>query len=242
MKKFAISVGIGISLIVLLFGAFFWKMKSEISFMTPTETGPVIPGILAVHDSFVNLFLLENNGRYIAIDSGNDPEVVRRELKNLSIDPKQVDAVFLTHSDSDHVAAVKEFANATVYLPELEVRMIDGSTNRFLFLKNSLDVNYNTVKDGQRFTFDNIGIECVSTTGHTPGSMSFLVNGKYLFVGDTLSIIDGRVDLFNDFFNMDSKTQTESIREIAKLNAVTHILSAHYGVIEINNDTFSKFR
>ena len=94
MKKIIISIGIGTSLLVLLFGAFFWKMKSEISIMTPTETGPVIPGIFAVHDSFVNLFLLEHNGKYIAIDAGNDRNTVMKGLEKLSIDPEKVDAIF----------------------------------------------------------------------------------------------------------------------------------------------------
>lgn len=242
MKKIVISVGIGISLIVLLFGGFLWKMKSEVSIMTPTGTGIVIPGIAAVHDSYVNVFLIKHNDGYIAIDAGNDRNTVIEGLEKLSIDPAMVDAVFLTHSDPDHVAAVKEFANATIYLPELEVQMVDGSTSRFLFLKNSLDVDFTPVKDRQRFTFDNIEIECISTVGHTPGSMSFLVNGKYLFVGDTLSLIDGKVDLFNDFFNMDSETQAKTLKELAKLNGITHIFSAHYGVAETDSATFSKFR
>ena len=148
----------------------------------------------------------------------------------------------MTHSDADHVAAVKDFNNATVYLPELEVQMIDGSTSRFLFFKNSLDVDYEILQNGQKFTFDNLNIECISTPGHTPGSMSFLVNGNYLFVGDSLSLVDGKVGLFNDFFNMDSESQAVSLNQLAKLRGITHIFSAHYGFAETNSATFSDFR
>ncbi len=241
MKKIVITISIGISLIGLLFGVFMWKMKSEVSVMTPIATGIVIPGIAAVHDSFVNVFLIKHSDKYIAIDAGNNRNAVIEELEKLSIDPEMVDAVFLTHSDPDHVAAVKDFINAEVYLPEREIQMIDGSTNRFLIFKNSLDVDYTGLQHGQKYTFDNLEIECISTPGHTPGSMSFLVNGQYLFAGDSLSLIDGKVGLFNDFFNMDNEAQAKSLKELAKREGITHIFSAHYGVAETNSTIFSDF-
>jgi glyoxylase-like metal-dependent hydrolase (beta-lactamase superfamily II) len=120
--------------------------------------------------------------------------------------------------------------------------MIDGSTNRFLFFSNSLATEYTTLRDGQLVTFDDLTIKCIATPGHTPGSMSYLVNDKFLFVGDSLSLIDGQVELFNDFFNMDNETQTVSLRKLAKQESVTHIFSAHYGVAAITDDTFARFK
>ncbi len=59
--------------------------------------------------------------------------------------------------------------------------------------------------------------QIIITPGHTPGSMCYLINNKYLFTGDALSIKAGKIDKFNEFFNMDTETATE------------YIFSAHYG-------------
>ena len=59
--------------------------------------------------------------------------------------------------------------------------------------------------------------------------MCYLVNDKYLFVGDALSIKDGKIGKFNEFFNMDHKMAIKSIVNITKLPEAEYIFSAHYG-------------
>jgi glyoxylase-like metal-dependent hydrolase (beta-lactamase superfamily II) len=73
-------------------------------------------------------------------------------------------------------------------------------------------------------------IECIPTPGHTPGSVSYLVNGKYLFVGDNMRIQSGSVELFNETFNMDPDTQAQSLKRLAQLEGVEYVFSAHYGM------------
>lgn len=61
------------------------------------------------------------------------------------------------------------------------------------------------------------------TPGHTPGSMCYLVNGRDLFTGDSLSLKAGRAGLFNEFFNMDSETQKKSLRKLKNTPGVQFI-------------------
>jgi glyoxylase-like metal-dependent hydrolase (beta-lactamase superfamily II) len=114
MKKAGIVIGAIIGLFIIVIGGFTLKIKSETDSMTPAATGLVAPGIFAVQDDFTNFFLIQHGDKYIAIDTGNDPEIVRQELSKLSIGHDRVDAVFLTHSDFDHVASVGDFVQASV--------------------------------------------------------------------------------------------------------------------------------
>jgi len=44
-----------------------------------------------------------------------------------------------------------------------------------------------------------------------------------------LSLKNGKIDLFNLFFNMDSKTAAESMGLITNIPTVEYIFTAHYG-------------
>lgn len=72
----------------------------------------------------------------------------------------------------------------------------------------------------------------ILTPGHTPGAMCYLVNGRFLFTGDTMSLKDGRAGLFNDLFNMDSEQQKISLHKLKNVPEVKTIFSAHYGLTD----------
>ena len=234
MKKILKRVLIGISVVIIV-TAFFSvryliKFKSEIKKMTPIETEKIVDNIFSIHDSFVNLFLIRDSDHYIAIDAGNNLETVSAELQKLNIAPDKITAVLLTHTHRDHVAAIKLFKKAKVYLSMQEEQMINGEKSVFLWFGNKIDTKvYSLINDNQVFNIGNIKIKGILTPGHTPGSMSYLINDKYLFVGDALSIKAGKVDGFNDYFNMDTKTAIKSIGTITQIPEVEYIFSAHYG-------------
>ena len=234
MKKSTKRILVGLAstfvVIVVLLGVYLFRVASETGNMTPVETGQVAPNVFAVRNGIVNLYLMDSGDGYVAFDAGSDPEVVLEEMASLSIDPDQVKAVFLTHSDFDHTAALDEFAQAAVFLPELEEQMVDGRTNRFFFFGNSLETEYALLKDDQVVNIGGLEIRGIATPGHTPGSMCFLVNDTYLYIGDSGSLKDGKVGLFNDRFNMDNETQATSLRDLASLTTPTHVFTMHYGV------------
>ena len=106
-KKFLWGIAIVIVILVIIVVGFFLKMKSEVKTMKVNETKELITNIFSIKDSFVNLYLIKDSNNYVAIDAGIDMENVTKEIQKLNINPFNVTAVFLTHTDKDHVAAIK---------------------------------------------------------------------------------------------------------------------------------------
>lgn len=230
VKKIFIGIGLFVVILALVMGGFVFKMKSEMKKMHIVQTSQVVHNIYAVKDSFVNMFLVKDSNMYVAIDAGNDLEVIAREMKKLSIDPEKVTAVFLTHTDGDHVAALKLFRNATVYLSKDEEQMINGKTARMMNSHNKIDTKvYTLLDDQQTVPVGNIRIKAIMTPGHTVGSMSYLVNDSLLFVGDAFGLKDGKVDKPNKFFSSDMKTAIQSFSKITNLPEAEYIFTAHTG-------------
>jgi len=75
----------------------------------------------------------------------------------------------------------------------------------------------------------------------TFGSIAFLVDDKYLFVGDNLSLKNGQVGLFNSLFNLCDDTQKESIKSLAQLSSTEYIFTAHYGFTDKPKEAFKTF-
>ena len=234
MKKTVKRILIVLVAVILLFAligvGFMMKFKSETKGMSVIETKKIVDNIYSVKDSFVNLFLIQDGDQYIAIDAGNNIDNVSIELKKLNINPDKIIAVMLTHTDRDHVAALKLLKNAKIYFSELEEQMINGKKSKFLFFGNNIHTKeYTLLQDQQILTIGNIKIKGILTPGHTSGSMCYLVNDKYLFIGDALSLKAGKIGKFNEFFNMDNKMAIKSIVNITKLPEAEYIFSAHYG-------------
>ena len=231
LKKVLTAIGIVILIIALFIAVFVIKAKLELKTMASIETKEIVDNIFSVQDSYTNLFLIKDSTQYIAIDGGNNLDVVSVELKKLNIDPNKIIAVLLTHTDKDHVAAIKLFKNAKIYLSKQEEQMINGKKPRFFyFLGNKIDTKeYSLIKDQQILNIGNIKIKGILTPGHTPGSMCYLINNKYLFTGDAISIKAGKIDKFNDLFNMDTETAIKSIEKIADISEAKYIFTAHYG-------------
>lgn len=238
IKKILITVSILVGIILVLSGLYLYKIMSEKSIMHPSESKEIVEGVYAIKDgTFVNLFLIKSGSNYVAIDAAENAQNIKQELSKLDIDPEKVTAILLTHTDSDHVGAVKLFKNAKVYISSFEEQMINGKTPRaMLIFNNKLDSAYEIIEDNQTFDISGLKIKGIHTPGHTPGSMSYVINDKYLFTGDTLSLKGQKVELFNDFFNMDGVIEEKSIRKLANLSGIKYIFTAHYGY----TDNFDK--
>lgn len=236
MKKRTKRIIIGLAVVAVLICAvlagLLVKLHQETGSMTPLATGEIIPGVYAVKDGYVNFFLLKGTDVFIAIDAGNSADVAREEIQKLAVDPRKVAAVFLTHSDQDHVAALELFANATVFLSKDEEQMVNGKTARFIVIHNKKIPKYNLLNDSQVIEVSGLKVTGVAAPGHTPGSMSYVVNDAWLFTGDNMSLKNGRADIFNEFFNMDTKTERESIRKLAALQNLKYVFTAHHGFSE----------
>lgn len=235
-----IGLGIVVALLALLAGGFVCKMKGEFGKMSPLPTKNIVAGIYAVNDVYVNMYFIKGKDGYVAVDAGNDEAAIAREMKKLGVDGEKVRAVFLTHTDIDHVAALKLFKNAKIYISDAEEQMINGKTVRMFGSRNKIAVAYVTFRDGQVITVGDIKVQCIATPGHTPGASCFVVNEKYIFTGDTLSLKGGAVEQFNELFNMDTATQKNSWMKIKNLPGVKYVFTAHYGYTDNYAKAFGK--
>jgi glyoxylase-like metal-dependent hydrolase (beta-lactamase superfamily II) len=242
LKYSLIGLASVVVLVALLGGIFMVKLRSEKKQMTPTTTQRVVDGVYSIQDTFVNFFLVNDNDTSIVIDAGNDIKNAKTEIDKLGVDLAKVSAVFLTHTDADHTAAIKLFPNAKIYISTKEEPLLTGEIHKIPFVKNKVDGHYELLRDGQVIRVGSLSIKAILTSGHTPGSLSYLVNGTYLFTGDTLALINGQAELFNDFFNMDTKTEGQSLKKLAKITTATYLFTSHYGVSSDFNKAIEKWR
>lgn len=202
----------------------------------PVKTGMLTDNVYAVRTGFVNLYVFNAGGKYLVFDSGINPAFSGKGLQKLGISPDLVSHVFLTHSDYDHAGGLGLFKNAKVYLSEKEEPMITGKQGRFLFFPNKRIYDYHLLKDREVINAGSAEVMAISTPGHTPGSMCYLVNGEILVVGDTLRISHDRE--FTPFLflqNKDHERNRLSLKMLENegfLQKSKLILSGHTGIVK----------
>jgi len=233
---------IPVVVVILAAGGLIGKTRYEQGIMEPLATGEVIPGVYAVNNEFVNFYLVQSGDDYLMIDAGNQISQTQTALAELGISTDAVKIILLTHSDIDHIRALSLFPEAQVYLPALEVQMIDGTVKRSPMGYNQMERSYTTLADGEEISLLDYHIRCISTPGHTPGSMSFLLDDRYLFVGDSMRLKDGKAILFNSLYNMDGDLQQESIRKLAADIQPEYIFTAHYGYSDDPDTVYAGWR
>jgi glyoxylase-like metal-dependent hydrolase (beta-lactamase superfamily II) len=230
LKRILLSIGILITVLALAWVGMHLKLKSEMSGFAPTETGKIMDNIFVVKDDFSNVFIVQDSAQYIVFDCASDKTAVTEQMKKLGINPDAVTAVFLTHTDGDHVGTLSLFDKARLYISKEEEQMINGKTSRMLWFGNSIPrTDYTLVEDRQTIRIGNLKIEGILVPGHTPGMMAFLVNDKYLFTGDIASLKDGRIAPCPSFFNMDHAQATKSLDIIRRIPSAKYIFTAHWG-------------
>jgi hydroxyacylglutathione hydrolase len=241
-RKLLKIAGLIILIAAILFGLAAYKFHAETKNMTSIETKKITDGIYAVNDVYVNMFIIKDKNDLIAIDAGNDKKNIEQEFGKLKLNPDDVKAVFLTHSDPDHIAALTLFKNARVYISAAEEALVNGKQKRFLLGHNKLDTPYSVLKDGALVKIGSTEIKIIVVPGHTPGSAVYIVNGKNIFTGDTLSLKNGSVGLFSDFFNMDSARESVSISSLKKMTGIETIYTAHYGMSDNYEKAFESWK
>jgi glyoxylase-like metal-dependent hydrolase (beta-lactamase superfamily II) len=182
------------------------------SISMPQPTRELISGIYSIRNTrnnipFVNFFLIKFDTGYIAIDAGFDIIQTENELNKLSISANDVVAVFITHSHFDHIGSISLFKNATIFT---------GNTENAEFP----DIPHIIMSDGEIIQISNISIQSIYTPGHTSDSVSFLINGRYLFVGDSL---------VNHQNNYDNEMRRISIEKLSNIEGIEYIFTSHHG-------------
>jgi glyoxylase-like metal-dependent hydrolase (beta-lactamase superfamily II) len=132
----------------------------------------------------------------------------------------QITDIFDTHLHADHISLANELRDltgATYHISEGDA--FDAS------------FEYAPLVDGEQFSFGDMDlvIRSVATPGHTPGSTSLEVDGKYLLTGDAVFVSGvGRPDLGGQTIPW-AKDLFATIRDkLAPLDPNLEVLPAHY--------------
>ena len=201
-----------VALIVTAVGIFI-KMGGEQRQMNAMQTGEFLPGIYAINCDFVNMFIIDCSGTYVAIDAGGNRGAVERGLAQLGIAGDDVAYVLMTHTHGDHTAALGLFGKAVVY----------GMDGR---------VASQAVSDGETFAINGKSFQVIGTPGHADDSVCYLMDGGYLFAGDNLSLANSNVGMFNSFYNKSDEQQKADIARLSGYSDVRYVITAHYGFAE----------
>jgi glyoxylase-like metal-dependent hydrolase (beta-lactamase superfamily II) len=197
----------------------------------PVKTGKIAEGIYAIRTGPVNFFIVKAMDGFLCFDAGFMRSLIQRELDRLRVDPARVTHLFLTHSDFDHAGGLPLFRKAEIYLSFNEEPMVTGRKARALglFYNSPIKRPHHLLEDNEVVTAGSMRIRAIATPGHTPGSMSYLVDESTLFAGDAFKLVDGRVFHIRRIFTMDAERQKESIRKLARLDRVRLACTAHNG-------------
>jgi hydroxyacylglutathione hydrolase len=146
-----------------------------------------------------NCYLVRPDGaeKALLIDPGDEAERLQGAMSELGVEPE---AILLTHTHIDHIGAVAPIARATgvpVYCPRAELTILAQPDRFFPPAWGSVEAweADQPLDGGERLQLAGLDIEVVSTPGHSPGHVTFAIDGA-LFSGDVLfqgSI--GRTDL-----------------------------------------------
>ena len=225
---------IGAIIIVILLGASGSYVFTLLS-MTPVKTGQILnTNIYAVNDTFSAIYFINTNAGYIVIDAGTNAKKVEASIKEAGINTNDVKWLLLTHSDSDHVAALTLFPNAKIYMSKDELPLLNGTMKRHPLGGNSLPggIDFNKVSllsNDEELFFSGIRIKCIEAPGHTIGSMLYFIDDKYLFTGDAFKVKNGKKNVHP--FTMDAKQAEKTIERVNEAITGSYtILTGHYGV------------
>ena len=203
--------------------------------MKPIETGFIQDSnIYAIKDSINSIFLYDTGAGFVLFDAGSNAKNIEAALREARINVNDVKWIFLTHSDGDHIGGLPLFYNADIYLNRDELPLLNGTAKRAFYGGNNLPAGitidrFLTLTDGQEFNIGGTKVRCISTKGHTIGSMAYLLNDRYLFTGDALKLKNGKTSVHP--FTMDKKTASAAIDKLKSIsdNGVT-IITSHYGI------------
>ena len=114
----------------------------------------------------------------ILIDVGNSCKYVKNKLNNIGVDPKEIDAIFITHTHSDHIKGLKVFFKQFKTKVYCTSKMLDD----FEYVDNYYLI------DSDKVVVGDMEIEIIKTSHDAPDSNGYIVNYKtesVVYITDT---------------------------------------------------------
>ncbi|WP_458414238.1 MBL fold metallo-hydrolase [Schinkia sp. CFF1] len=127
-----------------------------------------------------------------------------------------------SHLHADHISGGKVLADKT-------------GANYYLMKSEGATFDFNPLEEHEKIVFKNVTLEvlAVKTPGHTPGSVSFFVNNKLLFSGDTIFVSGlGRPDLGNKVREWAKDLYNTVYSKISEIADDVIVLPGHYASLD----------
>jgi glyoxylase-like metal-dependent hydrolase (beta-lactamase superfamily II) len=181
----------------------------------------IAPGVWRLGDELINFYALEEDGRVTIVDAGvpGFGDTLDSDLAAIGFEPSDVDAVVLTHADSDHTGVVPllQAAGARVLVHSDAEEMLrdpgpktgDASPARLLRQLWRPSLWRTLIHMGRRGAMNPPHVEgaetygdgdvldvpgrprAIATPGHSPGHSALLVEDRgVLFAGDALCTLN----------------------------------------------------
>lgn len=183
---------------------------------------------------FVYVYVIVGQ-RVHLIDAGIAPAVgeVQAYLASIGRSLEEVATVALTHSHPDHIGGLKEIHSQSKChvvahpseVPWIETTQLQADERPMREFDRLVagDVKVDRqVQDGDRIELEpGLCLEVVHTPGHSPGSVSYLLNkGQVLFTGDAVAFTWG-VPIYDDLM-----ATVATVKRLQSLKAVDWLLSS----------------
>jgi glyoxylase-like metal-dependent hydrolase (beta-lactamase superfamily II) len=225
---------------------FTWKTGAFQVYMLVENRGQGRPSILigasaaqldlyfpnGTYPSETNTFLIRGPDRTVLIDTGYGGALFDA-LRQLRVDPAEVDAVLLTHLHGDHTGGLSRggnalFPNARVYLARPEFAGAQANTRQLLAPYGNRVETFDPspLESGGTELFP--GIRAVAAFGHTPGHTVYLIEsgGERLIIWGDLMHVQGIQFPLPDIavsYDSDAAAARASRREILEYAARNRI-------------------
>ena len=170
--------------------------------------------------------IVESDGEAIVIDPLYPFEKYIDIAKELNF---TITRVIDTHQHADHVSAARSLATAV-------------KASLCLSGYETYDYDAEFLKDESKIRFGNSELRVMHTPGHTPGSLSFIVDEKYVFTGDILFVESiGRPDLRDNAEEFAEQLYNTLHKRLLILPEKTMVFPTHHGenVESVNNAFYS---
>lgn len=129
----------------------------------------------------------------------------------------KITKIFDTHQHADHVSSARSLAKETgakLYLSKYE----------------GYDYEANFVGNNDTVEFGKTALQVIHTPGHTPGSLSFVVDEKHVFTGDILFVESiGRPDLRDNAEEFTEELYESLHEKLLQLPHYTMVFPTHHG-------------
>lgn len=178
---------------------------------TENAAGRYLPAVIPVPLGLTTAFVVRDRG-VLLIDTGNpgDEAAILAAMRGAGIRPDEVSLILVTHGHPDHCGsadALRDRTGAPVAVHEVDAGLMRRGTDGLLFPARAL-LRLFGLAAGRVSIPDTTGVEpdiliegpadlgafgvrgrVIPTPGHTPGSVSVLVAGGSVIVGDLLSAL-----------------------------------------------------